>query len=383
MRILKTVWWLGLLACAVAARAEEKRADGVYAEFATPRGTFVVELNYREAPMTVASFVGLAEGSLAARNGHPYYTGLKWYRVVPGFVLQSGDPDHEKNLDKDDPGTPYTFPDEFVPGLRHTTAGVLSMANAGPDTNSCEFFITLGDCTRLNYLHSVFGHVFTGAEVLAKIQPGDDFTIKILRVGAAGRAFKADQATFAALAAKAKKYTGPAEPGPAAYFDDADKLLPVEPPRAKYFNFKLANFERVTGVKLVGRIFAKQPPAAEDAVAGAYMRALAEKLGVAKTGVLVAYFAEEKDWRVWFGDDLIATFLGHPAAKADLAEGGAVHEAKTALIDGAIAKGDAVFAAQQKTAAPDHPLHPYQQVKLQTDALLDALIFRFERTNHP
>ena len=383
MRILKTVCWLGLLALAAAARAEEKMADGVYAEFTTPRGKFVVELNYRQVPMTVASFVGLAEGSLAPRDGHPYYTGLKWYRVVPGFVIQSGDPDHEKNLDKDDPGTPYTFPDEFVPGLRHATAGVLSMANAGPDTNSCEFFITLGDCTRLNYLHSVFGHVFTGAEVLPQIQPGDAFTIRILRVGEAGRAFKADPATFAALTAKAKKYTGPAEPGPTAYFDDADRLLPVEPPRAKAFNFKLANFERATGVKLAGRIFAKSPTAAEDAVPGAYMRALAEKLGVARAGVLVTYFADEKDWRVWLGDDLVAPFLGRPATPADLADGGALHDAKMALIDGAIAKGDAAFATQQKNAPAGQPLHPYQQVKLQTDALLDALILRLERARQP
>jgi cyclophilin family peptidyl-prolyl cis-trans isomerase len=383
MRILKTVWWLGLLACAVAARAEEKMADGVYAEFTTPRGKFVVELNYRQVPMTVASFVGLAEGSLAPRDGHPYYTGLKWYRVVPGFVIQSGDPDHEKNLGKDDPGTPYTYPDEFVPGLRHTTAGVLSMANAGPDTNSSEFFITLGDCTRLNYLHSVFGHVFTGLEVLQQIQPNDEFTIKILRVGEAGRAFKADKATFEALAAKAKKYTGPAEPGPTAFFDDADHLLPVEPPRARYFNYKLANFERTTGVKVVGRMFAHIPDPKADEVPGATMRALAATLGVAKDGVLVAYFADDKDWRVWIGDDLVPVFLGRPVADGDLKDGGALHNAKMKLIDDAIAKGDAVFATQQKNAPPDRPLHPYQQVKLQTDALLDALLFRFERARHP
>jgi cyclophilin family peptidyl-prolyl cis-trans isomerase len=363
--------------------AEEKMADGIYAEFTTPRGTFVVELNYREAPMTVASFVGLAEGSIEPRDGKPYYTGLKWYRVVPGFVIQSGDPQHEQNLDKDDPGTPYTFPDEFVPGLRHATAGVLSMANAGPDTNSCEFFITLGDCTRLNYLHSVFGHVFTGAEVLPLIQPDDPFTIRILRVGEAGRAFQADAATFRALAAKAGKYPGSAEPGPTAHFDDPDHLLPTEPPRARYFNFKLANFERVTGVKIVGRVFAHIPDAKADEVPGATMRGLADKLGVAQNGVLVAYFADDKDWRVWIGDDLVAKFLGRPAVAGDLADGGALHEAKMKLIDGAIAEGDAVFATQQKNAPADRPLHPYQQVKLQTDALLDALIFRFEPARHP
>jgi len=382
MRILKSVWCVGLLLGALTARAGEKMADGVYAEFTTPRGNFVVELNYREVPMTVASFVGLAEGTIAARHGQPYYTGLKWYRVVPGFVIQSGDPDHEKNLDKDDPGTPYTFPDEFVPGLRHATAGVLSMANAGPDTNSCEFFITLGDCTRLNYLHSVFGHVFTGADVLPKIQPGDEFSIKILRVGEAGRAFKADAATFQALAAQAKKYPGEAEPGPAAHFDDPDHVLPVEPPRAKYFNFKLSNFERITGVKIVGRIFAHAPPAKEDEIPGAYMRALAAKLGVAKTGVLVAYFADDQDWRVWIGDDLVPVLLGRPVVDGDLRVDGPLHDVKTKLLDDAQAKGDAAFAAQQKAATADHPVAPGQHAKLQADALLDALILRLEPARH-
>jgi len=391
MRILKSLYWLGVLALAVVTSAEGKLADGarpelgegVYAEFTTPRGKFVVELNYKEAPMTVASFVGLAEGSIEPRHGKPYYTGLKWYRVVPGFVLQSGDPNHEQNLDKDDPGTPYTFPDEIVPGLRHGAAGVLSMANAGPDTNSCEFFITLGDCTRLNYLHSVFGQVITGAEVLPLIQPNDEFSIKILRVGEAGRAFQADAATFKALAAKAGKYPGSAEPGPTAHFDDPEHLLPTEPPRAKYFNFKLANFERITGVKIVGRMFAQIPDAKADEVAGATMRALAEKHGVAKNGVMVAYFAADKDWRFWIGDDLVPAFLGRPAATGDLGDGGALHDAKMKLMDAAIAQGDAVFATEQQHATPDRPVHPDQQVKLQTDALLDALIFRLEPARRP
>ena len=391
MRILKSVWCVGLLALALAARAEEKvaessrpeLADGIYAEFTTPRGKFVVELKYREVPMTVASFVGLAEGSIEPRNGKPYYTGLKWYRVVPGFVLQSGDPDHEKNLDKDDPGTPYTFPDEFVPGLRHDQAGVLSMANAGPDTNSCEFFITLGDCTRLNYLHSVFGHTVAGADVLPRIQPNDDFTITILRVGAAARAFKADPASFQALVAKAPRYAGAKAPGPTAHFDDPHKILPTEPPRAQNFNYKLANFERITGVKIVGRMFPKIPDAKTDEVAGATMRALAEKFGTAKSGVTVAYFAADEDWRVWIGDDLVSAFLGRPATAADLGDGGALHDIKTAMLDAAIASGDAAFAAQKKSAPADQPPAAAQRIKLQTDALLDALILRLENARRP
>lgn len=347
-------------------------AEGVYAEFTTPRGSFVVALNHREAPMTVANFVGLAEGTIAPREGKPFYTGLKWYRVVPGFVIQSGNPKAPE-----DSGLERDFPDEFVPGLRHASAGVLSMANAGPDTNGTEFFITLGDCTRLNYLHSVFGQVLTGLEVLPKIQADDAFSIKILRVGAAARAFKADETAFQALREKARPYAGLAEPGPAAHFDDPDAILPVEPPRAKAFNFKLANYERFTGLKIVARLSAKAPPSAEDEVAGAYMRKLAEKFGVARTGVFVAYFADD-DWRVWLGDDVVPAFLGRSIAPGDLDEGGKLHEAKDALIIAAQKQGDEAFAAQQKAAPPERAPPPGQRIKLQTDALLDALLLRLE-----
>ena len=113
------------------------------------------------------------------------------------------------------------------------------------------------------------------------------------------------------------------------------------------------------------------------------MCALAAKLGVARSGVVVAYFADDQDWRVWIGDDLIPAFLGRTATAGDLHDGGAVHDVKTALIDAALAKGDAAFAAQQQAAPADRQPTPGQHVKLQADALLDALIFRFEPARHP
>jgi cyclophilin family peptidyl-prolyl cis-trans isomerase len=354
--------------------------DGLYAEFATPRGTFVAELHYRQVPLTVANFVGLAEGTLAARDGRPFYTGLRWYRVVPGFVIQSGDPDHDLNRDKEDAGHPHTFPDEFVPGLHHGAPGILSMANAGPDTNSCEFFVTLADCTRLNYLHSVFGRVVRGLEVLPRIQADDAYTVRIVRVGAAAQAFQADAAAFARQRAATPTYQGPAEPGAGAFFDDADRLIPVEPPRAKNFNFKLANFARATGLPVKARLFARSPGEAEDAVPGAYMQALADRLGTRVRGVTAAYFADEDDWRVWIGDELVPVFLGRPATAGDLGEDGALHQVKTALIEKAQAEGNAAFAAQQAAAeAAGRPAPAAgQRIKLQTDAILDALLLRFE-----
>ena len=375
MRFLKVVVLLLGLASVGTLLAEDPLPDGLYAEFTTPHGGVVTELYYHKTPLTCMSFVGLAEGSLESKDGKPFYTGLTWYRVAPGFVIQSGNPNLK---DTGNESIPYKFSDEFVPGLRHGQTGILSMANAGPDTNGCEFFITLGDDTRLNYLHSVFGRTVRGLEILSQIKPDEAFSIKILRVGRAAQEFKADQTAFNSLADAAKKYTGAAEPGPTAHFDDPNKLLPQDVPRAKNFNFKLANFERTTGIRIVARLFAKSPPAGEDAKPGAYMHGLAEKLGVAKRGALAAYFAADDDWRVWIGDESTTAFLGRVPAPADLAEGAAFHAAKEAFLNATRAAGDADFARQQKSAPADKPPPPAQRLKLQTDAVLDGLILKLE-----
>lgn len=363
------------LACSLRLSAADKPSlpDGIYAEITTPRGVVTCELFFQKAPLPVANFVGLAEGTLGSAKPASFFNGLTFHRVVPGFVVQGGDP-----LGNGDGGPGYMFPDEIVPGLHLDDTGILAMANSGPDTNGSQFFLTLAPVNRLNYLHTVFGRTVRGREVLAKIVQGDKFSVKILRVGAAAKAFRADEATFAALAAKAKKYSAALEPGPTAHFDDPDHLLPLDPPRAKAFNFKLANFERATGVKIAARLFAKSPPPAEDAKSGAYMHALADKLGVAQSGVLAAYFADEKDWRLWIGDDITAAFLGRPATPKDLVEDGALHEVKTAFLKAAAAQGDTDFAAQQKAAPADKPVPPAQQLKLQTDAVLDGLIDKLE-----
>jgi cyclophilin family peptidyl-prolyl cis-trans isomerase len=378
-----------LLAAAWLPAAEAPLPDGLYAEFTTPRGVFVAELFFEKTPLTCASFVGRAEGTLAAREGRPFFTGLRWYRVVPGFVIQSGDPTAPR------PGEPprseaeeaaahgQPFPDEFVPGLRHDAVGVLSMANGGPDTNSCEFFVTLAPVNRLNYLHAVFGRVVRGLEVLPQIRPEDACAIKILRRGRAAQAFKADAATVAALAAREKKYAdfAPAkpEPGPAAHFADPARVLPADPPRARNFNFKLANFERTTGVRIVARLFAKSPPAAEDAQPGAWMRALAAKLGVGARGALAAYFADEDDWRVWIGDESTPAFVGRAGTAEEFTRSGAMHAAKEAFLKAALAAGDADFAQQTAAVPVDRPPPPPgQRVKLQADAILDGLIERLE-----
>jgi cyclophilin family peptidyl-prolyl cis-trans isomerase len=364
-------------------------ADGLYAEFTTPRGGFIAQLFPERAPMTVASFVGRAEGSLAPRQGRPFFTGLKWYRVVPNFVIQSGDPTNPGGgiQDRAPPspadeaaGHPLPFPDEIAPGLHHDDAGVLSMANGGPDTNSSEFFITLRETNRLNYLHSVFGRVVRGLEVLPQIQLNDAFTIKIRRIGAAAQAFPADEASFTAQVAAAKKYAYATELGPAAHFDDPDRLLPQDVPRAKNFNFKLANFERFTGRKICARVFKEFRPDHEGQKLGAFHRELAGRLGVRERGVLASYFADRDSWMIWVGEDLLPAFVDREGSRAELVESGLLMKRKEAFIAQAKRRAGEVAARAQ---AEGREVGDAQRLKLTVDEVLDALIFLCEPKSTP
>ena len=201
-----------LLLPLAASAADAPLPDGLYAEISTPKGTITCELESARAPLTVANFVGLAEGTLGPAPRKPFFDGLKFHRVVPHFVIQGGDP-----LGTGEGGPGYSFPDEFSAALGHDAAGVLSMANDGPDTNGSQFFITLAPAERLNFLHSVFGRTVRGADVPARVVEGDVMKVRILRLGAAAQAFKADDAAFAALLAKAVRYTAETEPGPRSH----------------------------------------------------------------------------------------------------------------------------------------------------------------------
>jgi cyclophilin family peptidyl-prolyl cis-trans isomerase len=142
-----------------------------YAHFETTLGNFTVELFDKKTPKTVANFAGLAEGSkewqhpkTGQKQKAPYYDGIIFHRIISGFVIQGGDP-----LGQGYGGPGYQFEDEFHPDLRHDRAGILSMANAGPNTNGSQFFITLGPTPHLDRRHSVFGAVIEGLDVIEKI----------------------------------------------------------------------------------------------------------------------------------------------------------------------------------------------------------------------
>ena len=177
----------------------ELQKDGVYAVIDTNKGDIVLELFYKETPMTVCNFVGLAEGTLDAAKGKPFYDGLTFHRVIANFMIQGGDPDG-----KGTGGPGYRFPDEFVDNLKHSSAGVLSMANAGPGTNGSQFFITHVPTPWLDGKHTVFGRVVKGQDVVNKIAQGDLMnSISIIRKGAEAQKFTATQKDFNTYLAKA------------------------------------------------------------------------------------------------------------------------------------------------------------------------------------
>ena len=169
--------------------------DGIYAELETNRGTIVLELDFERTPLTTANFIGLAEGTItnqAFPAGHPFFDGTVFHRVVPGHVIQAGIP---IGGETDSPG--YTIPNEISPDLSHNRAGILGMANAGPHTNSSQFYITLGDRSYLDGNFTIFGRVIEGLPVVQSIQQGDTAQrIKILRIGKKARRFRVDNDSF-------------------------------------------------------------------------------------------------------------------------------------------------------------------------------------------
>jgi peptidyl-prolyl cis-trans isomerase A (cyclophilin A) len=139
--------------------------------FNTSEGMFKVRLFDDKAPKTVANFVELAEGTkewtdpkTRQKVTRPFYDGLIFHRVIDGFMLQAGCP---LGTGTGDPG--YRFGDEFGPGLKHDRPGMLSMANAGPNTNGSQFFVTLVPTPWLDNKHAIFGEVVEGMDVVQKI----------------------------------------------------------------------------------------------------------------------------------------------------------------------------------------------------------------------
>ncbi|MDW5289828.1 peptidylprolyl isomerase [Formosa sp. PL04] len=177
--------------------------DGMYAEIITNKGIMVANLEFEKAPVTVANFISLAEGTNtmvdSTFKGKHFYDGIIFHRVIDGFMIQSGDP---TGTGTGGPG--YKFADEFNEELKHDGSGILSMANAGPGSNGSQFFITEDATPNLDNRHTVFGELVLGLDVQDSIsnverdgndKPLEDVVIEsviIIRKGAAAKKFDAN-----------------------------------------------------------------------------------------------------------------------------------------------------------------------------------------------
>jgi peptidyl-prolyl cis-trans isomerase A (cyclophilin A) len=166
---------------------------GLYAIIETTVGDMICKLEEEKTPETVKNFVGLATGEKEytdpktnQKSTAPFYDGTVFHRIIKNFMIQGGD-----RLGQGTGGPGYRFKDEFHPSLKHTGAGVLSMANAGPNTNGSQFFITLVATPWLDGKHSVFGNVVKGEEVVTKLgntptgpqdRPREEVGIKKIRI---------------------------------------------------------------------------------------------------------------------------------------------------------------------------------------------------------
>ncbi len=171
----------------------DKKEKEMIAIFETNRGTFKVKLFADKAPKTVENFVGLAEGTkewsdpkTGKKTKSNFYDGLKFHRCIPNFMIQGGDP-----LGTGTGGPGYRFEDEFNSALNHSKPGMLSMANAGPNTNGSQFFVTVAATPWLDGKHTVFGEVIEGMEVVNSIsttktgsmdRPVEDVVINHLKI---------------------------------------------------------------------------------------------------------------------------------------------------------------------------------------------------------
>ncbi len=189
-----------LLACVFSLSAQQQNVikekkrlgTGLFAKIITTKGTVYCKLEYEKVPLTVANFVALADGDMpneARRVGEPFYEDNQFHRVIKNFMIQGGDP---KNSGAPNSNAGYKFKDEFHHLLLHDRAGVLSMANAGKNTNSTQFFITHKETPWLNNKHSVFGFVVEGMDVVNAIVQGDKImNVEILRFGKGAKKFNA------------------------------------------------------------------------------------------------------------------------------------------------------------------------------------------------
>lgn len=232
--------------------------DGIYADLQTDKGDILLKLEYEVAPITVANFVSLAEGTNPyvdeLYKEKPFYDGLKFHRIVDDFMVQGGDP---RGNGSGDPG--YKFEDEFTMDdsgnlvLSHEGPGTLSMANSGPDSNGCQFFITHKETKFLDGRHTVFGNVVQGQEVVDSMAQDDLIQkIEIIRIGKKAKEFDAT-AEFATYFGKIEERQKLVQEAREKQKEDLIQFVMKNEPDAKVFpsGLKVITMKEGTGEKPV------------------------------------------------------------------------------------------------------------------------------------
>jgi hypothetical protein len=157
------------------------------------------------------------------------------------------------------------------------------------------------------------------------------------------------------------------------HVDDAHGILSDR--AAGALEGRLVQFEHDTGIHVLTEFHEKSPGKAEDSQPGAYMRALATKLGVIEHGVLVVYFADEPDWRVWIGNDLASKFAGKPGTAEELTKSGTMHDAKEAWLKGVFTHSDRAW--QEWNQVPHAKPKPSDKISFEANAIVDGLVDKF------
>ncbi|MCO4814280.1 MAG: peptidylprolyl isomerase [Flavobacteriales bacterium] len=206
-----------------------KLEKGMYAEMTTSKGVILIQLEYEKTPMTVANFIGLAEGKFTVEDSieytEPLYDGLKFHRVIKDFMIQGGDPQGNGSG-----GPKHRFYDEIDETLKHTGPGILSMANSGPNTNGSQFFITHKATPWLDGKHTVFGHVISGLDIVNLIEQDDVLiSMKIIRKGRTAKKWNTTE-QFAAVYNEKKKTEVEAK-------KEMEKIAAMSPDDYKVFMF--------------------------------------------------------------------------------------------------------------------------------------------------
>lgn len=188
MKLTKVIFLFATLLCFSCLTPEQKLVkahgfkNGIFAKITTEKGVILCKLEFEKTPITVANFIGLAQGIIPndfKKPGEPFYDGLKFHRVIKNGVMIGGCP---KGDGTGQPG--YLFKDEFDQSLRHNKAGILSMANPGPNSNGSQFAISLQPNPDMDDVNTVFGETIGGLDVLPLIQQGDHILkIEILKIG--------------------------------------------------------------------------------------------------------------------------------------------------------------------------------------------------------